>query len=212
MLKAGSNSYYPVVSNNQHEAAFYGLAKASGDTTQSQSSNTVGQYTDEAKTAIRTMLGLPRYTEAEIIADVTTEADLDELVINTDQAGDFFKLRFAKIFISYPASSTGAASYTTAKISCHRMDTNDNIDCVLPTLSISTSGVKALHFFKTTGGLVEQYSYYDNVTITKTLTAIRSYNTMDFIDYVYAVKLSKYSTTSSVIPAGTHVVIQGIRA
>ena len=42
----------------QHRAAFYGLAKAAGDTTQSQSSNAVGTYTDEAKTAIRTMLGL----------------------------------------------------------------------------------------------------------------------------------------------------------
>lgn len=56
MLKAGSNSFYPVVSNNQHEAAFYGLAKASGDTTQSQSSNAVGTYTEDAKSAISDML------------------------------------------------------------------------------------------------------------------------------------------------------------
>ena len=56
MLKAGSNSFHPVVSNNQHEAAFYGLAKASGDTTQSQSSNAVGTYTEEAKSAISDML------------------------------------------------------------------------------------------------------------------------------------------------------------
>ena len=56
MLKAGSNSYYPVVANNQHESAFYALAKAAGDTTQSQSSNAVGTYTEDAKSAISDML------------------------------------------------------------------------------------------------------------------------------------------------------------
>ncbi len=38
--------------------SFYGLAKAAGDTTQSVSSNEVGTYTDEAKQAIQTMLGI----------------------------------------------------------------------------------------------------------------------------------------------------------
>ena len=42
----------------QHESTFYGLAKAAGDTTQSASSNTVGTYTPEAKTAIKSMLGI----------------------------------------------------------------------------------------------------------------------------------------------------------
>ena len=57
-VKSGTNSYRPIVPKIQHESAFYGLAKAAGDTTQSQSSNPVGTYTEEAKTAIRTMLGL----------------------------------------------------------------------------------------------------------------------------------------------------------
>ena len=57
-IKSGTNGTAPVTTYVQHEAAFYGLAKASGDTTQSQSSNGVGTYTEEAKTAIRTMLGL----------------------------------------------------------------------------------------------------------------------------------------------------------
>lgn len=43
----------------QHESTFYGLAKAAGDTTQSQSSNTVGTYTESAKSAISTMLNTP---------------------------------------------------------------------------------------------------------------------------------------------------------
>ena len=58
-IKAGTSGAYPVVPSHQHEAAFYGLAKAAGDTTQSQSSNAVGTYTSDAKAAIQTMLGVP---------------------------------------------------------------------------------------------------------------------------------------------------------
>ena len=46
----------PITPNHQHESTFYGLAKASGDTTQSASSNAVGTYTEEAKSAISNML------------------------------------------------------------------------------------------------------------------------------------------------------------
>ena len=56
-IKAGTNSYTPLTPYNQHSSSFYGLAKAAGDTTQSQSDNAVGTYTDDAKAAIRTMLG-----------------------------------------------------------------------------------------------------------------------------------------------------------
>lgn len=58
-IKTGTNSYRPITPNNQHQAAFYGLAKAAGDTTQSASSNAVGSYTDAAKSAISTMLNGP---------------------------------------------------------------------------------------------------------------------------------------------------------
>ena len=56
-IKAGIKVYEPLSPVHQHESAFYGLAKAAGDTTQSASSNAVGTYTDAAKSAILTMLG-----------------------------------------------------------------------------------------------------------------------------------------------------------
>ncbi len=56
-IKSG-DSGLALTPSKQHSATFYGLAKAAGDTTQSASSNAVGTYTEEAKTAIRTMLGL----------------------------------------------------------------------------------------------------------------------------------------------------------
>lgn len=57
-IKAGINQYLPIVSSTQHRSAFYGLAKAAGDTTQSQSNNSVGSYTNTAKGAIQKMLGV----------------------------------------------------------------------------------------------------------------------------------------------------------
>ena len=56
--KAGTNTLRPITAFNQHESAFYGLAKAAGSDMAS-SSNAVGTYTDTAKAAIQTMLGVP---------------------------------------------------------------------------------------------------------------------------------------------------------
>ena len=58
-IKSGANARNPITPKYQHTSTFYGLAKAAGDTTQSQSNNAVGTYTDEAKAAIRTMIGAP---------------------------------------------------------------------------------------------------------------------------------------------------------
>ena len=59
-VKSGSagNDRRPITPSNQHASAFYGLAKAAGDTTQSQSDNAIGTYTDAAKTAIKAMIGV----------------------------------------------------------------------------------------------------------------------------------------------------------
>lgn len=68
-IKDGLSAYYPIVPEKQHESVFYGLAKVAGDATQSASSNAVGTYTDEAKTAIKSMLGVP--SENDVVTDVT---------------------------------------------------------------------------------------------------------------------------------------------
>ena len=58
LVKAGSERYKAISPRLQHEAAFYGLAKAAGDSTQASSNNSVGTYTDEAINAILAMLGV----------------------------------------------------------------------------------------------------------------------------------------------------------
>lgn len=57
-IKSGTTGYAVIDPLHQHKAVFYGLAKASGDSTQSQSSNPVGTYTDSAKASIKAMLGI----------------------------------------------------------------------------------------------------------------------------------------------------------
>jgi len=56
-VKNGIHSYRPIAPNREHSATFYGLAKAAGDTSQSASSNAVGNYTEDAKSKISEMLG-----------------------------------------------------------------------------------------------------------------------------------------------------------
>ena len=55
-IKYGSVNYDVIVPANQHESVFYGLARAAGDTTQPASNNTVGNYTESAKSAIGELL------------------------------------------------------------------------------------------------------------------------------------------------------------
>lgn len=65
IIKTGETESAAITVSTQHASVFYGLAKASGDTTQSQSSNAVGQYTDGAKASIQRMLGVTDLIAAE---------------------------------------------------------------------------------------------------------------------------------------------------
>lgn len=67
-IKAGANNNRAVNVANQHKATFYGLAKVAGDTTQSESSNAVGNYTDSAKASIKQMLGITDSTQTVTVS------------------------------------------------------------------------------------------------------------------------------------------------
>ena len=57
-VKQGSSQGLALNPALQHEAVFYGLAKAAGDTSQASSNNAVGVYTNPAKAYIKNMLGI----------------------------------------------------------------------------------------------------------------------------------------------------------
>ena len=75
-MKQGTTNNAVVTPGRQHRAVFYGLAKAAGDTTQTRSSNAVGAYTAEAKSAIKTMLGVVDPTVSDVrIGETSTVSD-----------------------------------------------------------------------------------------------------------------------------------------
>lgn len=71
---------------NQHKATFYGLAKAAGDSTQSASSNAVGNYTDEAKAAIQAMLGV-NVNDVQINGTSIVSNSIASIPVRTNVAG-----------------------------------------------------------------------------------------------------------------------------
>jgi hypothetical protein len=82
-IKPGNANSRPISPILQHASAFYGLAKAAGDSTQSASSNPVGTYTDTAKEKIQEMLGIVTLTQAEYDA-LTTKSPSTIYIITED--------------------------------------------------------------------------------------------------------------------------------
>lgn len=92
VVKTGTDQFRPITPSRQHDAAFYGLAKAAGDTTQASSSNPVGTYTDGAKGAIKTMLGVgDGVTVSGTTATVTDLSGVDPFPTG-GAAGDVLEL------------------------------------------------------------------------------------------------------------------------
>ena len=107
-IKAGATNYFPIVPSNQHDATFYGLAKAAGDSTQAASSNTVGNYTDTAKIAIQKMLGIYESPWELIREDTVTNATSANIEITVDNNGNTFQLTSAILLFETPKQATQA--------------------------------------------------------------------------------------------------------
>lgn len=108
-IKSGTEQYKPIVPYTQHESAFYALAKAAGDSTQSASSNTVGNYTDTAKVAIQKMLGIYQAPWELIREDTFTNATEATHEITVDSNGQAFELIDAILLFETPVQATDAA-------------------------------------------------------------------------------------------------------
>ena len=93
LIKTGSEAFMQITPNTQHQSVFYGLAKAAGDITQSSSSNTVGNYTEEAKKAICAMIGVKYEEPFRLIKEITITEETLSLYVDTDSNGDSFALK-----------------------------------------------------------------------------------------------------------------------
>lgn len=170
-IKAGTQQYSPIVPSHQHESAFYGLAKAAGDTTQSASDNAVGAYTAAAKAAIQNMLDVPSKQDvADIIAISTTQpTDPDTKIwIDNDSSGT----------VQVPTVAEMNAALA-GKVSDVQIDSNSIVSnniANIPVMSDSNMGVakRGSGLYLTNGILNVNFGNAANIKTGTATTAIAS--------------------------------------
>ena len=210
-IKAGETSYKPITPIRQHESVFYGLAKAAGDATQSASSNAVGTYTEDALKKIRMMLGIPN-TKWELINEVTTTEDLENVSVNLDSNGQSFKLTDAVVLLKCPATTTGTADYVAGQCMVVRTD-DTTYTLSLPTLKFNSIS-KSL--FKHICNILRPIGFLNTMSITSTDYGSSSNGAISITQnvsckYMYEFKFKQYSATTTLIPSGSIIKIYGIR-
>lgn len=209
-IKNGVSTYTPIVPQHQHKSVFYGLAKAAGDTTQSQSSNAVGTYTEDAKIAIQKMLGL--YREWELIADATVEEDSVQVDIVTDGNGQPFELTemFARVWLQ--PSTTGANDYVTAQ-NLLIFDNGVEGATEAPTKRYMANGVST--FMEYVSKLICGINYSlgsSGIGANATATVDKISGNYNNIKSYRGFRLRQYRSSTTLIPAGTNIKLYGIRA
>ena len=210
-VKAGSSNMRPVTPINQHNATFYGLAKAASDTTQSSSSNAVGVYTDAAKKAIRKMLGIPN-THGELIKEITTTEDLTQLIIDTDSNGSAFKL--TKMIVVYSAGAPTTGTKDVMYTSCSFVNESDvligNIGQPSPQYSSGTANLMFKAELTVNDGMP-----YSSELICSTGTGSTSNKQSMVKDkiakYFTAFRVYRSGEGKTLIPSGTNIKLYGIR-
>jgi len=217
MIKAGADYYHPTSVQRQHESAFYALAKLAGVDLANETV-TVGQYPDSAKIAIQKMLGLvPVLGQKELIRRYVVPEDSANVVVDVDSNGLPFSLGYAQIIIRVEKTTTGTADY----ISSGFFDQN-SLERSMPTMkplsptasktswlvyevSIVNGLAKCLAKSSNTGNAQSaQFATYsaDNYLNEKIVPTIEA---------ITGVKFKQYNQTSTLIPAGSEVIIYGCR-
>lgn len=106
-VKSGTIDTKPIAPINQHEAVFYGLAKLAG-VDMKNSSNPVGEFTDEAKVAIQKMLGIYEAPWELINEETFTNATQDDYIITTDSNAHPFELTDIMMLFELPTGDAYA--------------------------------------------------------------------------------------------------------
>ena len=177
----------PILPPQQHEATFYGLATASGDTTQASSSNAVGNYTPEAKTKIMNMLG----DKYELIStDVLTE----DITTFTKDIGNYESV----MVVIFSASVLTSTTYITARFNLQ----NDSTEyTAFNGVTTSTSLRVGVEFIRKASDLIET-SYKRSAT-----SDMQQFNNVTS-GAITKVKLL-VTGTGSVIPSGSTIKVYG---
>lgn len=126
VVKAGTNMWRPVVPTIQHEATFYGLAKAAGHD-EKDSIEPLGTYTPEAKGAIQKMLG---------VSDLIATEENDLVASKPYAIGDIFTAN-GKLYKATAAIAQDAAIILPGSVgeNCEETNLVDSITETAPTES-----------------------------------------------------------------------------
>lgn len=108
-VKAGTETGKILVPSSQDASAFFGLAKAAGDTTQSASDNAVGVYTDAAKNSICNMLGVNR--RMRLLIKISVIEDTSSVGFDIDETGHEFKVDELLVFAFLPSTNSVQTLY-----------------------------------------------------------------------------------------------------
>jgi len=148
---------------------------------------------------------------AEVIIDTTTDEDSAAIVIDRDANGEAFRLKAAKIICLLPASLTEALDYITAKYKAIR------VDGVAETLSFPT----LRYPIKTKCALTYEFDGRGGLGFVRGSSAsgIGSSSSQHLVmtaswglnRYISEFQLRQYSASTTLIPAGTRIMIIGIR-
>ena len=158
-VRAGTNMNKPIVPLNQHQSAFYGLAKAAGDTSQSASSNAVGTYTDDAKIAIQKMLGIYEAPWELIREDTFTNETAANHIISVDNNGQPFELTDIRLIIHTPTQETQASITDYGRIHFYYTDTLTDIMYINAyTQAAGATGTTSAVSIEQNGGMIQRIS------------------------------------------------------
>ena len=197
-IKAGTEVYKPITPVCQHRATFYGLAQAAGDTTQSQSSNAVGVYTENAKSAIKKMIGIDEWGK---IADFTLENDVPASTgfdIQADNSEPYVLKSF--MLLCYPTINQSASTMVNIKL-----NGDSNYQFTTPQTWASKTSRGYVLFERKGDVIIPTALAQDNSSLSNQLQGGR------FIDAI-DINVVRIITSTTPLSAGHRIVLYGIRA
>ena len=166
IIKQGTQTSWAVPVSGTDAAAFYGLAKAAGDTTQAQSSNAVGTYTAAAKTAIQGMLDVPSNSAIPTkVSDLQNDSGFITSFTETDPtvpacAKAASKPTYTAAEVGAPSTSEMNAAIAAAIGDIHSF--NVQVVQVLPTEDIEEHTIYFVPKQGATNDVYDEYLYINN--------------------------------------------------
>lgn len=196
-IKNGSQSYKPIAPAKEQNAAFYGLAKAAGDTSQSSSSNAVGVYTEDAKLKIQQMLGL---WEPKCYVKYTQEEDANNTeTMSFDQLNVPIEIYEELVIVIYQSDSNNGQ--TISSNDWNYLNVRDSVNSVYLTSNSAgyMKGAKpAILKFK-------RYPYCVICEVTSGGASLATYAYPRSSDYLDKVNFLQLGSSSGLIKAGTTI-------